>query len=148
MSSVSHNYRQKLAKVQKELKLPSHNLVNDVATRWVSKYKMLSRTQEQLPALTQVFMDDKKHQHLTPTWQDSMVIDTVVTTLQGVHVLTDLLSGEEEVTVSSFMPLLRHIHRLCFPDNDAADDVNHDQDITEPSSNLAWHIRTDISDYI
>lgn len=55
--SYSFQYRQKLTKVQKELGLPQQALVNDVATRWGSKYKMLERLKIQLPAVSQLFVD-------------------------------------------------------------------------------------------
>lgn len=55
--SYSFHYRQRLSKAQKELDIPQQGLVNDVATRWSSKYKMLSRIHTNLPAISQLFAD-------------------------------------------------------------------------------------------
>ena len=109
----SHLYRSKLSKAQKDLKLPQHQLVNDVATRWGSKHKMLKRIKEQMAAINHTLIDDVKYRHLCINSQDSVVVDSILSALEGFQVLTDILSGEQETSISSTVPLLRHIAKLC-----------------------------------
>ena len=59
--SASTSYRMNFVKLQQELQLPDHQLILDVCTRWMSKHKMLSRISEQLPALSQLFLNDSKN---------------------------------------------------------------------------------------
>lgn len=109
----SQVYRTKLQKVLKDLKIPEKQLINDVVTRWGSKYKMLHRLKELMIATNNVLMDDRKYRDLTISWQQASLIDVILKSLEGFHTLTDSLSGENEVTISSAIPLLRHINNLC-----------------------------------
>ena len=56
VSSFSYSYKLKgkFGKLQKELQLPQHKLKADVSTRWGSKYMMLKRIEEQIPAIVQL----------------------------------------------------------------------------------------------
>ena len=114
----SHLYRAKLLEHQKKLLLPQQQLINDVSTGWGSKYKMVKRIREQLNAINRIFIDDKKNRHLHIDVKDSVTLDQILKALEGFELLTDLLSGDKEVTVSSAIPLLRHVHRLCRHDRD------------------------------
>ena len=109
----SQPYRTKLKKVLKDLKMEDKQLVNDVVTRWGSKFKMLQRIQEQMKATNQIFIDDRKYRDLTINGQQAGLIDTLIKTLDGFNSLTDRLSGEKEVTVTSVIPFLRFICALC-----------------------------------
>lgn len=109
----SYNYKAQLLKNQKELGLQQHQLVNDVSTRWGSKYKMARRIRDQLTALNRIFLGDRKYQDLHIDISETKVLDQILSGLSGFEMLTDLLSGEKEVTVSSAIPLLRHIYKLC-----------------------------------
>ena len=80
-------------------------------------------------------MDDKKHRDLTIPWQESEHIDQILKALDGFNKLTDLLSGEKEVTISSVIPLLRHIYELCV--------IGEDEDGT-----LTADIKSSIKKYI
>lgn len=109
----SQPYRTKLKKVMKDLNIPDKQLVNDVVTRWGSKFKMLERIKELMKAINQVLMDDRKYRDLSISWQQAALIDVLLSCLHGFNILTDSLSGEKEVTISSAVPLLRHIDSLC-----------------------------------
>ncbi|XP_076879714.1 cytochrome b5 type B isoform X1 [Brachyhypopomus gauderio] len=98
--------RRDLAKAQMELQIPQHGLILDCATRWGTKQKMVDRVLEQIPAIKRV-LDDRRHQHLIPTWQDIAVLESVNVALKPVAEFTDLLSGESCVTVSSVKPVLK-----------------------------------------
>ncbi|XP_067949471.1 E3 SUMO-protein ligase ZBED1-like [Watersipora subatra] len=79
---------------------------------------MVERIREQLNAINRIFIDDKKNRHLHIDVNDSVTLDQILKALEGFELLTDLLSGDQEVTVSSAIPLLRHVHRLCGHDGD------------------------------
>ncbi|XP_054470282.1 E3 SUMO-protein ligase ZBED1-like [Anoplopoma fimbria] len=98
--------RRDLAKAQAELQTPQHVLIMDCPTRWGSKQKMVDRVLEQIPAIKRV-LDDRRHQHLIPSWQDIAVLESVNAALKPAADFTDLLSGENYVTVSSIKPVLK-----------------------------------------
>ena len=127
----SSNYRQKFVKAQKEHKLPDHQIPNDVSTRWGSKLKMLRRIKEQIPAINSVFLEDRKYRHLSIGWENADTIDAILHGLDGFEVLTDLLSGENQVTISSALPTLRHVDDLCSPND-------QDGEISENWSSLVF----------
>ncbi|XP_046873195.1 E3 SUMO-protein ligase ZBED1-like [Hypomesus transpacificus] len=111
-----------LRKAQTETNVPQHNLVLDVATRWGTKQKMIERVLEQLPAIRRVLVEDRKHGHLNPTWQDVSVLESINAAIKPVADFTDVLSGERYVTVSSVKPVLELLQgELLSPDpNDTA----------------------------
>jgi len=89
----------------------------DVATRWGTKHKMIERVLEQLPAIRRVLVEDRKHGHLNPTWQDVSVLESINAAMKPVADFTDVLSGEKYVTVSSVKPVLELLKgELLSPD--------------------------------
>ena len=78
----------------------------DVATRWGTKQKLVERVLRQLPAIRRVLIDDRKHGHLNPTWQDVAILESIDAALKPVAEFTDVMSGEKYVTVSSVKPVL------------------------------------------
>jgi len=94
----------------------------DVATRWGTKHKMIKRVLEQLPAIRRVLVEDRKHGHLNPTWQDVSVLESINAAIKPMADFTDVLSGEKYVTVSSVKPVLELLKgELLSPDpNDTA----------------------------
>lgn len=61
VSTFSHSFKMKseLGRIQKDLDLPQHKLVGDVATRWGSKFKMIERIHEQKLALSQLLLSGR-----------------------------------------------------------------------------------------
>ncbi len=108
VSTFSHSWKKKreLMGVQQELGLPSHSLITDCPTRWGSKQKMVARLLEQEQAVRRVISEDRKTAHLIPTWQDIEVLESVQAALGPLADFTDMLSGEEHVTVSTIKPVL------------------------------------------
>ncbi|XP_057193820.1 E3 SUMO-protein ligase ZBED1-like [Triplophysa rosa] len=108
VNTFSHSWlkRRDLALAQAELQIPQHSLILDCATRWGSKQKMVERILEQVPAIRRV-LDDRRHHHLNPSWQDIAVLESVNAALKPAAEFTDLLSGESYVTVSSVKPVLK-----------------------------------------
>ena len=105
----------------KDLNIEEKQHINDVATRWGSKRKMLQRVKDLLPASNQVFLTDAKYRDLSVNWEEADTMDSVLRALDGFQYLTDVLSADKEVTVSSYIPLLRHIYQLTTSDDDDDD---------------------------
>lgn len=78
----------------------------DCPTRWGTKQKMVERVLEQAPAIRRV-LDERRSQHLIPTWQDVEVLESVNAALKKVTDFTDALSSEKTVTASSVKPVLQ-----------------------------------------
>lgn len=80
---------------------------------------MTERILEQTPAIRRVFADDKSRRPLPNlTWQDISVLESVNNGLKPVAELTDVLSGETYVTVSSVTPVLQHTRRVLTETDD------------------------------
>uniref|UniRef100_A0A9J8DDS8 BED-type domain-containing protein n=1 Tax=Cyprinus carpio carpio TaxID=630221 RepID=A0A9J8DDS8_CYPCA len=105
--SQSWQKKKKLQREQVEHNLPQHCLVLDCPTRWGTKQKMVARVLEQVPAIRRVVMDDRRSQHLIPTWQDIEVLESINAALKKVADFTDALSSEKTVTASSVKPVLQ-----------------------------------------
>ncbi|XP_052432606.1 E3 SUMO-protein ligase ZBED1-like [Carassius gibelio] len=111
-TAFSHSWlrRRELQKAQVEMKLPEHSLITDCATRWGSKQQMVERILEQEQAIKRVLTQDKSRRPLPQlTWQDMTVLESVNNALKPVADFTDILSGENYVTVSSLLPMLAHL---------------------------------------
>ena len=80
--------------------LPHHSLVTECTTCWRTCYKMLDQILEQERGLVQIQGADPTTIHLKPCWQDTEVMESIVSALKPVSDLTDILSGEESVTAS------------------------------------------------
>ena len=70
---------------------------------------MIKRILEQEPAIRQIFGLDRKCTHLIPAWQDLEVLESIKTALDHLSDFTDVLSGEDYVTVYSVKLLLHHL---------------------------------------
>ncbi|XP_061636646.1 E3 SUMO-protein ligase ZBED1-like isoform X1 [Phyllopteryx taeniolatus] len=119
--SRSWKARRALEKAQKDLNLPTHSLLSECQTRWGSRQMMISRILEQQQAITQVLSMDKKMHHLTPTWQDIDVLESVSRSLGPLLELTDALSGEDYFSVSYVKPVLHLLNNsiLVVQEDDA-----------------------------
>ena len=122
----SQPYRTKLRKVQKDLHMKENQLINDV-TRWGSKYKMLERMLERVKATNQIFIEDKKYRSYVITGSQVSLMETPLKTLKGFQELTDFLS--REVTITSVIPFLRHIHSLCETVDDEEETAVHIKEV-------------------
>ena len=70
---------------------------------------MVSRILEQEEAICVVLSADRKTTHLVPTWQDLDVLQAIHRASFPLSSLTDMLSGEENVTASTVLPMLKLI---------------------------------------
>ena len=80
--------------------------MSDCLTRWGSKEKLVARVLEQEKAIQQVVGTDRKTCHLVPTWQDINVLQSVHSAVKNLADFTDMLSGEERVTLSALRAVL------------------------------------------
>lgn len=99
--------------------LPQKKLKGDVCTRWGSKANMVERIVEQQDAIRVVLGQDRKTSYLVPTWQDLDVLQSVLKATEGFKDLTDLLSGEKQITCSAIKPLIKVINdKIVIPQDD------------------------------
>ena len=74
----SYKKKQALTAAQVELKLSQHSLNADCETRWGSKFNVMQRTLERVPAIRMVLSQDRNASHLVPTWQNVDILESVV----------------------------------------------------------------------
>ena len=81
---------------------------------------MVHQLLEQEEAIRVVLSFDRKSTHLVPTWQDIDVLESLSKALSPVADLTDLLSGEKHISISSVLPVLFNLTTkvLVEQDND------------------------------
>ena len=116
--SISWKKHRDLAIAQSDYSLPSHTLITDYPTRWGSVHKMVACILEQITAIRRVLSGDHKCCHLLPTWQDTEVLEVIDNMLSPLADLTDLLSGEKYVSISSIKAVINHIHSDALAEKD------------------------------
>ena len=85
------------------------------------KEAMVSGLLEQEPVVRAVLGADSKTSHLIPTWQDIDVLESIAKALSPNSDLTDFLSGENHVTVSSILPVLHNLKaKVLLPKEDTS----------------------------
>ena len=134
--SMSWKKRRELTKAQINLKLNQRSLVADCSTRWGSMEKMVRRILEQEEAIRVVLSADRKTTHIVPTWQDIDVLKAIHEALSPLSSLTDMLSGEEYVTVSAVLPMLTLISDELLKD---------EQSDTQLTKDIKRRIREDLN---
>ena len=82
---------------------------------------------------------------MNPTWRDTSLMETLVNVLGPFHKLTDAISAEKSVTISSLHPLLQHVKQLC---QVAADGDTEQSEESSTSENISKALKTDIWEYI
>ena len=68
--------------------------------------KMVSRILEQKEAIRLVLSADCSTSNIVPTWQDLDVLQAIDRAISPLSSLTDILSGEQYITVSAVLPML------------------------------------------
>ena len=133
--STSWKRRRGLSIGQIEKKLLQHMLIADCPTRRGSMAKMIARLLEQEDAIRAVLGLDRDTSHLLPTWQDIHVWESLAAALSPLEDLTDFLSGDTHVTVSSVIPVLFKFVNKILKEN-------------ENDSTLTRNIKKYITDYM
>ena len=127
--SYSWKRKRELTEAQDGLGLPRHSLVVDCVTRWGSTEKMVNRVLEQESAIRQVLGADRKCTHLIPTWQDVEVLESLQAALGSLADFTDMLSGEEQVTLSTLNTVLHILKTKVL--SESADDTTLSAEIKD-----------------
>ena len=108
---------------------------------------MVSRILEQEEAIRLVLSTDRKTSHLVPTWQDIDVLQSIHQALSPLSNLTDILSGEEYVTVSAVIPLMDLINNNFVKETEQ--DTQLTKDIkTRIKADLDTRYTEDVSDIL
>ncbi|XP_028414074.1 zinc finger BED domain-containing protein 1-like [Dendronephthya gigantea] len=118
----------------KENKTPKA-LVSDCRTRWGSTYAMLEQIGDNIDAIRDIMKADRKTKHLIPTWQDKDCWEAISKALRPVAALTDLLSGQNYVTVSSLKILYWKLEKMI---------LAHDENDPELTNDLRAAIMAEI----
>ena len=100
-SSMSWKRRRNLSSTQVTMKLPQHSLPTDCVTRWGSTGKMIEYIREQQEAINFILGNDRKASHLVLNWQQKDVLEAIDMTLSPLKKMTDLLPGEDYMTISA-----------------------------------------------
>jgi len=108
----------RLHDIQREIGLPAHQLLQDVATRWNSSYIMLNRLSEQKRAVSLCLADDDKSVGLQLTSHQWTLMARVVKLLRPFEQLTREISSAD-ACLSVVLPAVQAI--LLFLQNDACD---------------------------
>ena len=84
--------------------------------------KMISRILEQEEAIRRVLSSDRKTITFNLTWQDKDVLESMDKVLSQLSSLTDILSGENYVTISSVLPMIELLNNTLLKDSDGDTD--------------------------
>lgn len=98
---------------------------------------MVARVLEQEKAIRQVLSNDRKTAHLIATWQDIEVLESINKALAPLADLTDIISGEDYVTISTVKPLLHHISTKA---------LAQENDDTELTSDIKERIKSSLTE--
>ena len=92
--SRSYKKQRDLVVVQEQRGLEIHKLKVDIVTRWGSAYDMVERMLEQMDAVRNVLSKDRASSHLSPSWQDRDVLQSIAATLKGLETMTLTLNHD------------------------------------------------------
>ena len=90
---------------------------------------MVAWVLKQKKSVRQVLSNDCKTAHLIATWQDIEVLELINKALAPLADLTDIISGEDYVIISTVKPLLHHICTKALAEE--SDDTELTSDIKE-----------------
>ena len=113
-----------LREKQKQLSVPQHHLIQDVATRWNSTYFMLERLHEQRWAIYAVLYDEQgtqsQYKHLYLKEDQWKLIEQLCTALKPLQVATTALCEAEIVSIALVYPVINGLlkkHLSAKPDD-------------------------------
>ncbi|XP_065642272.1 zinc finger BED domain-containing protein 4-like [Hydra vulgaris] len=95
----------KLKEIQSQLKLPEHNIIQDVSTRWNSTYYMLERFNEQKKAITLYCITRNQANAKNPTENQWQLAEMLVCILKHFESTTKDMS-KETACISEIIPFI------------------------------------------
>ena len=110
--------------------------IQECPTQWGSMNKMIARILEQEEAIRRVLSSDRKTASLSLTWQDKDVLESMNKVLSRLSSLTDILSGDSYVTISSVVPMLALLNNSILKNCD---------DDTELTATLKQAVKDDMN---
>ena len=116
--SCSFKKQRDLVTAQNDLNMPVKALMNESPTRWNSRYEMIKRVLLNEQPL-RVVLSCRQYQHLLPSAAQFTILELIQKALEPFSFMTDLLSGNKDTTISSVIPLVEQIKKLCQPKPDA-----------------------------
>lgn len=96
----------KLQVIQKQLHLKENKLIQEVSTRWNSKYYMIERLFEQKSSLNLYTSENPETDLPQLTNQEWRIIDGLINILEPMEASTRILSGDKYSTISLIIPLI------------------------------------------
>lgn len=121
-----HKAKTGLKQKQEQQNVPQHELIQDVSTRWNSTFSMLERLLEQRWPITAVLSDpnftkksDSSTLDLTTAHWNA--VEDIKNVLKPMITLTELLSEEDNASLSATVPMLANLKKrhLTITDNDS-----------------------------
>ena len=107
-----------MCNVELQVLIVFHIYIQDCPTHWGSMNKMISRILEQEEAIRCALSSDRKTISLNLTWQDKDVLESMDNVLFQLLSLTDILSGENYITISSVLPMNELLKNTLLKDSD------------------------------
>ena len=112
----SHTGTKVLKEKQAALNIPTHQLINDVETRWNSTYMMFERFFEQRVAIHATFLDKRLEgqRDIYKDFKDSDIqkAEEFITTMKDFYEITMAICSESNPTASLILPLTDKILNL------------------------------------
>ena len=108
----SHPRTRSLKAEQKKSNKKEKTIHGPCPTRWGSTYEMVKDINDNLPEIKRVVVVDASE--LVPSPDEEKIIRRIVEAFAELNLMTDQLSSEQRVSVSSVLPMMRVIKNLTF----------------------------------
>lgn len=122
-NSIAHSWKMKrdFQEAQKLLQCGNKTLPSACPTRWWSTLKLCERVLENKLALCKMLDNFPNQKHLIPEGNDVTILENFIKVVSVLQNVTDNLTGENFVTSSAVLPLIRQINKnLKINDDDTA----------------------------
>lgn len=119
-NSIAHSWKMKrdFQDAQKLLQCGNKSLPSACPTRWWSTLKLCERVLENKLALCKMLQNFPNQKHLLPEGNDVTVLQSFIQVVSVLQNVTENLTGENFVTSSSVLPLIRQIKKNVKTNNE------------------------------
>ncbi|XP_069110369.1 E3 SUMO-protein ligase ZBED1-like [Argopecten irradians] len=118
-SSSINDYLKEKQQLLLSSMLVGHKLIADVPRRWNSSLMMLTRLNEQMPALLAVAADDRVNKSAKSTmknclysFEESSTVEKVIELLQPFKTATEIMCSEKIPTISKVLPTVMKLKKM------------------------------------